>query len=121
MPFTTITASSSVGFSSPVAIAWGTGNAITAVVFPSTTGNSSGAFSLQYTMDDLSLTSSIARWANVSSGAIGSAGTIFSSSSVSTDGAFFQFLSPVAGLRLGSTSGITAGPLILKVIQGDIA
>lgn len=120
MPFQTVTISS-LGVSPVVALAYGTGNPTTAVVFPSTTGNSSGTFSLQYTMDNIQLSSSTALWANVSSGAIGSAGTIYQSSNISTDGAFFQFLSPIAALRLSSSTGITTGPLSLKVIQGDVA
>jgi|SRR6266446_3776702 len=123
MPYQTVTLSSAnvPGQSGVAALSWRAGRTTTASIYVSTTGTSSGAFSIQYTMDDLQLIggSSLALWTNVSvSSAVGAAGTTFNSSSISTDGIFWQFLTPIAALRLSSTA-LSSGPLIMKVIQGE--
>lgn len=121
MPYQTVTLSSAgiPGASTPASLAWRNGGPATAVIYVSTTGTSTGVFTLQYTMDDVNLVggSSLALWSGVSSG-IGLAGTVFQTSSITTDGVFYSFLSPVAALRISSTAN-SSGGFIMKVIQGD--
>jgi len=72
-------------------------------------------------MDDVQLIggSSLATWSSVTVSSVpGFAGTTFNSSTVSTDGLYWQFLTPIAALRLSSTA-LSSGPLIMKVIQGE--
>ena len=120
MPYQTITLSSAnvPGQSAPGASNWRGGKPMSVWVTP-LTSTSSGNFSLQYTFDDPSLVggTSVALWANVSS-AIGQAGEFFNSSTCGTDGVFFQFLSPVAAVRLNSTS-LSSGPLTMKILMGE--
>lgn len=118
MPFTTVTlTSASTTSSTPVALNWIGGKPISVWV-TSPTSTSTSIFNLQYTMDDIQRTSSgSVLWAGVSS-AQGQAATTFNASAGGTDGAFFQFLSPVAAVRLFSTA-ISSGPLTMKVIQGE--
>src|SRR6266436_3382951 len=98
MPYQTVTLSSAnvPGQSTPVALNWRSGRPTSAAVYPSTTGTQTSTFTIQYTMDDLQLIggSSLALWANVSS-AIGSSGTLFTSSA-SAEGVFYSFLTPIA-------------------------
>ncbi len=121
MPYQTVTLSSAnvPGQSGVAALNWRAGRPTTVAVYASTTGGQTSAFNIQYTMDDVQLIggSSLAQWASVSS-AIGSSGTIFTSSTITTDGLFYQFLTPVAALRLNSTA-LSSGPLTMKVIQGE--
>jgi hypothetical protein len=62
--------------------------------------------------------SSNARWCGVSS-AIGQIATHFTASNAYPDGHFYQFLSPVGAVRLGSTS-VATGTLSMRVMQGEI-
>jgi len=120
MPYQTITLSSASvpGQSGVVALNWRAGNPTSVAVYPSTTGTQTSAFTIQYTMDDLQLVggTSLALWANVSS-AIGSSGTIFTSTA-SAEGVFYSFLTPIAALRLSSTA-LSSGSLTMKVIQNS--
>ena len=123
MPYQTVTLSSAnvPGQSAAAALSWRAGRTTTATVYVSTTGTSSGAFSIQYTMDDVQLIggSSLALWASVTVSSVpGAAGTTFNSSAISSDGIYWQFLTPIAALRLSSTA-LSSGPLIMKVIQGE--
>src|SRR5271169_4029300 len=77
------------------------GKPITASVIPS--AGSSGAFVLQYSLDDVMRTTSTAvTWSGVSS-AQGQAGTVWVASAVPVDGVLQTFLAPVAGIRINST------------------
>lgn len=118
MPFATVTlTSASTTSSTPVALNWIGGKPISVWV-TSPTSTSSSVFNLQYTMDDLQRTSSgSVLWAGVSS-AIGQPATTFNTTGAYPDGVFFQFLSPVAAVRLFSTA-VSSGPLTMKVIQGE--
>jgi hypothetical protein len=94
------------------------------VVYSTNTG-SSIAFNIQYTMDDLQRVggSSNALWQNLSSaysdtGITQGTGATFGSSSIVNDGLIVSILSPLAAVRLNSTS-MSGGPLQLKVIQGE--
>lgn len=120
MPNQTITLSSAnvPGQSAPALLNWRGGKPINVWITP-LTSTSSGNFSLQYSFDDPQLLggSSLALWANVSS-AIGQPGQFFNSSTCGTDGVQFQFLSPVAAVRINSTS-MSSGPLTMKILQGE--
>ena len=121
MPNQTITLSSAnvPGVSGASAMDWRGGKPATVSVFISTTGTSSGNFSLQYTLDNIQVLggSSLAFWQGVSS-AIGQAATTFNASTFGVDGVQFQFLTPVAAVRMNSTA-LSSGPLTMKVLQGD--
>lgn len=121
MPIQTITMSSASvpGASGAAATNWRSAEPMSASIFVSTTGTSSGNFTFQYTLDDLQLVggSSRALWQGFSS-AINQAGMIFSTSSVTADGIFFPFQTPVAAVRINSTA-MSSGPLIMKVLQGE--
>jgi hypothetical protein len=72
---------------------------------------------LQYSLDDPQRVAAASMvWCGVSS-ATGQPGTHFASSSVFPDGVFVSFLSPVAALRLNSTTN--ANTLTLKVLAGE--
>ncbi len=119
MPYQTVTLSSAnvPGQSGVAALSWRSGQPTTVAIYGST--GQTSTFNLQYTMDDVQLIggSSLAQWASVSS-AVGTAGTVFTSSTITPDGLFWQFLTPIAALRLSSTA-LSSGPLIMKVIQGE--
>jgi|SRR5882672_2285935 len=121
MPSQTISLSSAnvPGVSGASATDWRSAEPMSVSVFVSTTGTSSGAFQLQYTLDDLMLVggSSRAFWSGVSSAA-GQPATTFNASTFSVDGVFFQFLTPVAAVRMNSTA-LSSGPLTMKVMQGE--
>ena len=121
MPNQTITLSSAnvPGVSGASALDWRGGKPATVSVFISTTGTSSGAVQLQYTLDNIQVLggSSLAFWQGISS-AIGQPATTFNASTFGVDGVFFQFLSPVGAVRL-SASGLSSGPLTMKVLQGE--
>ena len=122
MPATTITFSTASipGFSGVANLAWRNGCPISAAVFPSTTLTSTGVFTIQYTMDDVQLVggASVALWSNYSS-TPGVAGTVYNASSPTDGAAFFiEFKTPVAALRLSSTA-LSSGPLIMKILQGE--
>ena len=120
----TTAVSSNAGASTVCNLNWIGGKPTTVVVYSTNTG-SSIAFNVQYTLDDVQRIggSSLALWQNLSSGYSDTGitqgtGATFGSSSIVNDGMIFSFLSPVAAVRLNSTS-MNGGPLILKVIQGE--
>ena len=119
MPSQTIQLSSAnvPGVSAPSETNWRSGKPMSVSVFVSTTGTSSGAWSLQFSLDDPMLLggSSLAYWQGVSS-ATGQPATTFGTSN--PDGVFFSFPTPVAAVRL-SASALSSGPLIIKILQGE--
>jgi len=121
MPLQTVTLSSAgvPGTSAPAQLNWRGGKPATVSIFVSTVGGSSGTVDLQYTLDDLMLVggSSLAVWQGVSS-AIGQPATTYNSSTFGSDGVLFQFLYPIAAVRMNSTA-LSSGPLTMKVIQGE--
>lgn len=118
MSYSTVTlTSASTTSSTPVALNW-IGGKPASVWVTSPTSTSTSVFSLQYTLDDIQRVSSgSVLWAGVSS-AQGQAATTFNASAAGTDGVFFQFLSPIAAVRLFSTA-VSSGPLTMKVLQGE--
>ena len=129
MPYqtVTITTSSAASNSAVVALDWRNGQPTTAIMYASTVAASSGPFSLQFTLDDPNLVvggSSLAKWSTLSSQGFatyssGVTGLVHISTSFPVDGVMYTILTPVAALRLASTTGIT-GAATLKVIQGEI-
>lgn len=121
MPLQTITLSSAnvPGTSAPSVMNWRSAEPAAVSILISTTGTSSAAVSLQFTLDDLQLVggTSLAYWQGVSS-ALGTAATTFNASTFGVDGVYFVFPSPVAAVRM-SASALSSGPLIMKVIQGE--
>ena len=120
----TTAVSSNPGASTVCNLNWIGGKPTTVVVYSTNTG-SSIAFNIQYTMDDPQRVggSSNALWQNLSSaysdtGITQGTGATFSSSNIVNDGLLVSFLSPLAAIRLNSTS-MSGGPLQLKVIQGE--
>lgn len=119
MPYATVTLSS-VGTSPAVNLNWRGGKPTTANVSPSSLGV--GDFYVQYSLDDLQLTAAaVVSWFGISSNtfAIDSAGaTHFLASSVYPDGVYIPLSGPVTALRINS-SGLSAGVLTMKVVQGE--
>lgn len=119
----TTAASSTPGASAVCNLNWIGGKPSTVVVY-STNAGSSAVFNVQYTLDDVQrVTAANVIWQNLSSGYSDTgvsfgAGSTFQSSNIVPDGLVVSLLSPFAGVRLNST-GLTGGPLILKVIQGE--
>ena len=92
------------------------GKPTSASVIPS--AGSSGAFVLQYSLDDVMRTASTSvTWSGVSS-AQGQAGTVWVASAVPVDGVLQTFLAPVSAVRINSTA-LAGGTLTLKVNQGE--
>lgn len=118
MTITSVTVSSS-GFSRAVNLDWSNGDPATVSV-TANSSTSSGTFSLQYTADDVMLSSSPV-WQSVSS-AQGQPGTVFSTSagaSLNPDGVLFSFPGPIGAVRL-SASNISSGAFVMKVMQGGL-
>lgn len=111
MPTTTL---SSVGTSDPINMNWRGGKPITALVTLGST-TMSADFTLQYTLDDLQLTTT-QTWIGVGS-STGSSVTHFSSANGDA-GVSWTFLNPVAALRISSTA-ISSSSLTLKALQGE--
>lgn len=110
MPTTTL---SSVGVSNPVNLDWRGSKPITiAVTLGSTTMTTD--FTVQFTLDDLQLSSSPS-WLAISS-AVGSSATHFSSANADAS-VVMSLLNPVAGLRISSTA-ISSSTITMKVLQG---
>lgn len=120
MPIQTIILSSDAiaNPSTPAVMGWRCGAPASVLVYTSTTGTSSGSFTIQYTLDDLQLVfgASNAKWVAVSS-AVGVTGTTFNASA-SLDGTLIQFQTPVAAVRVNATS-LSSGPITMKVLQGE--
>lgn len=124
MAYATVTlTSASTNTSAAVNLDWIGGKPTIVTVYG--TSVSSGAFTIQYTLDDL-LRSSSPTWFNASSG-IGAGfpstsltGTVFVASNAYPDGVGYTFLGPIAGVRLASTAtnNVNSGPITMKVIQG---
>lgn len=124
MPYTTVSLTSqSTTTSTPIALSWMSGRPTTVSVIA--TSLSTGAFTIQYTLDDIQRVSSgSVVWQSASSG-IGPtfpsnalvAGTVFNASNAYPDGVTYTFLGPIGALRLGST---TPTPLTMKVMQGEV-
>jgi hypothetical protein len=109
MPTTTL---SSVGVSNPINLDWRGSKPITCTVTLGST-TMTADFTVQFTIDDLQLSSSPV-WLNLGS-STGSSATHFSSANA--DGVVFGFWYPIAGLRLSSTA-ISASSITLKALQG---
>lgn len=117
--------SSTPGASTVCNLNW-VGGKPTTVVVAATNAGSSIFYNIQYTLDDVQRVggSSLAYWQNLSSnysdtGVSQSSGSTFASSNLDVNaGLTVSLLSPVAAVRLNSTA-LTAGPLTLKVIQGE--
>lgn len=108
---TTVTLSS-VGVSNAVNISWRSMQAVTcAVTLGSTTMTTD--FTIQYTLDDLQLSSS-PYWMGMGL-SVGSSITHFSSANADA-GVSVTFLGPLAGLRISSTA-ISSSTLTMKVLQ----
>jgi hypothetical protein len=116
--FTYSTASSTTPGASPVAnLNWIGGKPTTVSVIPS--AGSSGAFVIQYSLDDPMRVSSAAMvWSGLGS-SLGAQATIFVASATQPDGVLASFLSPVTAVRVNSTALSTAGTLTVKIAQGD--
>ncbi len=110
MPTTTL---SSVGVSNPVNVDWRGSKPVTAVITLGSTSMTTD-FVVQYTVDDLQLSSSPV-WISAGS-STGSSATHFSSANADA-GVTMGFAYPIAGLRLSSTA-ISASTITLKVLQG---
>jgi hypothetical protein len=116
--------SSTPGTSNIANLNW-IGGKPTTVVVAATNANSSIFYNVQYTLDDVQrVASSLVYWQNLSSaysdtGVSQSSGSTFASSNLDPNaGLIVSFLSPVGAIRLNSTA-LTAGPLTLKVMQGE--
>jgi hypothetical protein len=105
---------SSVGVSRAVNLDWRSGEPVSVALKPSSSTATSD-FSLQYTLDDLQLSSS-PTWLSYSSG-VGSTVQHFTGATVFDAGVGISFLNPVAGLRL-SSSTLSAGNISMDVLQG---
>lgn len=120
MPSQTVTlTSASTNTSAAVALSWMSGGPTSVSVMG--TSISSGAFTLQYTMMDLTTNpSSVVVWSGLSS-AIGQIGTVFVASNAYPDGVFTTITSPVAAVRMTSTAtnNVNGGPLTMRVLQGE--
>lgn len=119
MPYATVTLSS-LGTSTPVNLNWRGGKPTTVNVCPSSLGV--GDFYVQYALDDLQLTAAaVVSWFGISSNtfAIDSAGAShFTSTAVYPDGVYIPLAGPVTAVRINST-GLSAGVLTMKVVQGE--
>lgn len=110
MPTTTL---SSVGTSDPINLDWRGSKPVTAVVTLGSTTMTTD-FTIQYTLDDLQLTTS-QTWINAGS-STGSSATHFSSANADA-AVTMGFAYPIAALRISSTA-ISSSSLTLKAIQG---
>jgi hypothetical protein len=119
---TLTTAVSSVpGASNAVDLDWFAGSKdsdFSVMVLPSTTGTSSAFWNLQLSADDLmQVPSSLVRWSGISSSP-GQGATVFGASTTGVDGSMHTFTSPWTAVRINST-GLSSGPLIMKVVQAS--
>jgi len=109
---TTVTLSS-VGVSGPINLDWRGSKPVTAVVTLGST-TMTADFIIQYTLDDLQLTTT-QTWLSAGS-STGSSATHFSSANADV-GVTMGFAYPIAALRL-SASAVSSSSLTLKVLQG---
>ncbi len=122
MAYATVTLSTgSTTTSTPIALNWRNGWKTTVLVTASSSFASD--FTLQYSLDDMMLAggSSLCNWSAVSSEP-GQAAQHFNSSVSFPTGVSYTFPSPIAAVRLGSTSnaGMGAGnQLSMRVLQGS--
>jgi hypothetical protein len=116
--FTYSTAASTTPGASTVAnLNWIGGKPTTVSVIPS--AGSSGAFVIQYSLDDpMRVASTSITWSGLGS-SLGAQATVFVCSASQPDGILTSFLSPVTAVRVNSTALSTAGTLTFKVAQGD--
>jgi hypothetical protein len=92
------------------------GKPISVSVVPSAA--SSGAFQIQYSLDDVQKTTSTGvTWSGLGS-SLGAQGTVFVASASVPDGVLTSFLAPVSAVRINSTA-LAGGTLTLKVNQGE--
>lgn len=110
----TIVTLSSVGVSSPINCDWRGTKPITALATLGSTSMSAD-FTIQYTLDDLQL-SSAQTWINAGS-STGSSATHFSSANADA-AVTMGFAYPIAGLRISSTA-ISSSSITLKMLQGN--
>ena len=139
MPYTTVTLSSAnvSGPSSPIALNWrGGGSVLWSVTTNSSVGT--GDFTVQYTLDDIQLTTNSSVYPYAGSATYGSSvntvwtalssnpftsptagsGIHYTSSTIFPDGIVGTFLAPPAAIRLFSTA-CSSNTLYLKVLQKD--
>lgn len=109
---TTVTLSS-VGVSGPINLDWRGSKPVTAVVTLGST-TMTADFIIQYTLDDLQLTTT-QTWISAGS-STGSSATHFSSANAD-GGVTMGFAYPIAGLRISSTA-ISSSSVTLKTLQG---
>lgn len=104
---------SSVGVSNPINLNWRGGAPVSVVVTLGSTTMTTD-FTVQFTLDDLQLTTSPA-WIGVGS-SVGSSVTHFSSANGDAS-LVMTFVNPIAGLRISSTA-ISSSSLAMKTLQG---
>lgn len=122
MAYATVSLTSqSTTTSTPVNLNWMGGKAT--IVSVISTSLAVGAFTIQYTLDDLQKVSSGSVAWQIASSGIGTtfpstslAGTVFVASHAYPDGLSYTFLGPIAAVRLGSS---TPTQLSMRVIQGE--
>lgn len=127
MAYATVTlTSASTNTSTPVNLNWIGGKPT--MVNVAGTSQSSGAFTIQYAMDDLQrVPSSLVSWFNASSGigptfpSTAIVGTVFAASNSYPDGVAYTFMGPITAVRLASTAtnNVNNGPITMRVIQGE--
>jgi hypothetical protein len=115
MPLASVTLSS-VGTSTPVALAYRNGVPTTVSV---TASSSTGGFwVVQTTLDDIMRTaSSLVVWQGISSAPGTAPGTIYASSSSFPDGLLLTISGPVGAVRINSS--VIGTNLVMKVMQGE--
>ena len=97
---------------------WIGGKPTTVSIF-SLSSTSSGAISIQYTLDDILRTPSTSViWKFTGSSAGSSTPAVYSASSWYDTGVTVAFLNPIAAVRMYS-SGLDTGTITMKVIQGE--
>jgi hypothetical protein len=118
MAYATVTASSS-GFSAPVALDWLSGKPVS-VLLNNLSSLSSGTLGLQFTMDDLMLSSSPGWLDYIGTylSSVANTAVVYTSSLVYPEGVLIAFTGPVAAVRM-SVSNISSGSVSMKVIQGS--
>jgi hypothetical protein len=110
----TTSVSSAPGASTPCALNYLSGKPTSVFVDPSAA--SSAWWLIQFTMNDITRTpSSLVSWNSVTNPA--SAAILYASSTTGLDGSLYTFASPVAAVRMNSSS--LSGVLTLSVIQGE--